>query len=142
MRRKGWYLALSLGILLVTAPVCHLSTMTGNISSLKLGKNKSVSQQADNFAPQDTIYAVTVISGVSGAVQVKGRLVVEDVPGINPGPIRGLEATVNLPGNGPASFEFSAPTKGWPKGKYQLEILLLNENGEQVDKKAASFMVS
>ncbi len=58
------------------------------------------------------------------------------------GPIPGLEDTVELGGSGTAIFTFSPPTSGWPKGKYKLEVLMLDEAGEQKDQKAASFTVS
>jgi len=142
MGTKRWYLILTCSILLVTGAACHVSFTTANISSLKMGKDKSASQQTSNFATTDTIYAVADISNAPSAVKVKGRLVVEDVPGAKPGPIPELETTVNLSGSGQASFYFSPPPAGWPKGKYKMEVFMLNEDGEQKDQKSATFTVS
>jgi hypothetical protein len=49
---------------------------------------------------------------------------------------------VDLPGSGTATFTFTPPPAGWPKGKYKLEVVMLNENGEQKDQKTAEFSVS
>lgn len=142
MPSNKWYLTLGLALLLVTAPACQFSVTTANISSLKLSKDKSASQETSNFGPTDTVYAVATISNAPSAVKVKGRLVVEDVAGQQSGPIPGLETTVDLPGSGTATFTFSAPAAGWPKGKYKLEVFMLNSDGEQKDQKSASFTVS
>jgi hypothetical protein len=133
---------LGLGFLLVTALACSFSASTANISGLKIGKDKDVSQESSSFAAKDTVYAVATISNAPGAVKVKGRLVIEDVAGQQSGPIPGLEKTLDLPGSTTASFTFSPPTAGWPAGKYKLEVLMLNEAGEQKDQKTASFTVS
>lgn len=142
MRTTRWYLTLGLCLLLVAELACNFSISTANISSLKLGKDKSVSQEASSFSTGDTIYAAAVISNSPGKVTVKGRLVVEDVAGQQSGPIPGLETTVDLAGSGTATFTFSPPTAGWPKGKYKMEALMLNENGEQKDQETASFTVN
>lgn len=93
-------------------------------------------------ATRATVYAVAEISNAPGKVKVKGRLAVEDVPGQQSGPIPGLEDTVELGGSGTATFTFSPTAAGWPQGKYKLEVLLLNEEGEQKDQKAAGFTIS
>lgn len=142
MRITRWNLTLGLCLLLVADLACNFSVSTANISSLKLGKDKSVSQEASSFSTGDTIYAAAVISNAPGNVKVKGRMVVEDVAGQQSGPIPGLETTVDLAGSGTATFTFSPPTAGWPKGKYKLEALMLNENGEQKDQETASFTVN
>jgi hypothetical protein len=132
----------SLGLLLVAALACKFSGTTANISSLKLGKDKNVSRETSTFDSNDTVYAVATISNAPGKVQVKGRLVVEDVPGQNTGPVPGLEKTIDLPGSGTATFTFSPPPSGWPSGKYKIEVVMMNEDGEEKDHKAASFTVT
>ena len=66
----------------------------------------------------------------------------EDVAGEKSGPIPGLETVVDLASSGTATFTFSPPPSGWPKGKYKMEALMLNENGEQKDQETASFTVN
>lgn len=142
MRTKRGNLPFGLGFLLVAALACNYSASTANISSLKLGKDKDVSQETSSFGAKDTIYALATISNAPGAVKVKGRLVIEEVAGQQSGPIPGLEKTLELPGSTTATFNFSPPTAGWPAGKYKMEVLMLNEAGEQKDQKAVSFTVS
>jgi hypothetical protein len=142
MHTKRWNLALGLGLLLVVAVACKMSASTANISSLKLGKDKSVSTETSTFEPGDTVYGVAEISNAPGKVKVKGQLVVDSVEGQQSGPIPGLEKTLDLPGSGTATFTFTPPTAGWPKGKYKLDVTMMNEDGEQKDQKSASFTVS
>jgi hypothetical protein len=139
---KRWGLALGLGLLLVAGGACSFSASTANISSLKLGKDKAITQETGSFSPDDTVYAIAEISNVPDKVKVIGRLSAENVEGIQSGPIPGAEVPVDLPGSGTASFNFKGPGGSWPKGKYKLEVLMLNEGGEQKDQKSASFTVS
>jgi hypothetical protein len=142
MRTKRSNLMLSLGVLLVAALACKFGVSTANISGLKIGKDKSVSKETSSFGTSDTIYAVAEISNAPDKLKVKGRLAVDDVEGQEKGPIPGLEDIVELPGSGTAIFTFSPPAAGWPKGKYKLEVLMLDQDGKQKDQKTASFTVS
>src|SRR5437667_9315265 len=142
MRTTRWNLTLGLGLLLIANMACNFSVSTANMSSLKLGRDEKITQETSSFSPADTVYAVATISNAPGKVKVRGRLAFEDVPGEQPGPIPGLEATVDLPGSGTATFTFSPPSDGRAKGKYKVEAAMLNENGEQKDQKAASFTVN
>lgn len=119
---------------------CNFST--ANLSSLKVGKDRTVSQETSSFAPNDPFYAVATVSNAPGKVQVKGRLVIEDVPGQNSGPVPNLEKTIDLEGSGTATFSFTPPPSGWPAGKYKIEVFMINDKGEQKDQKSASFTVS
>ena len=142
MQRTKRNLSLGLGLLLVSAAACSFSVSTANLSSLKLSKDKSASQETSSFNAGDTIYAVAVVSNAPGKVKVKGRLAFEDVPGEQSGPVPGLETTLDLAGSGTATFNFTPAADGWPKGKYKVEVMMLDENGEQKDQKSASFTVS
>jgi hypothetical protein len=142
MRKTGWNCLLGLWLLLAFALACNFSATTANISSLKLGKDKDVGREIHAFETRDTIYGVAEVSNVPDKVKVKGRLIVDEVEGQQAGPVPGLEDTVDLSGDGTATFSFSPPTAGWPKGRYKMEILLLTESGEQKDQEIASFTVS
>lgn len=142
MRRARWNLTIGVGLALIASAACSFSLSTANMSSLKLGKDKTITHETSSFAPTDTVYGVAEISNAPGNVKVKGQLAIEDVPGQQTGPIPSLATTVDLPGSGTATFTFSPPPDGWPKGKYKLEAVMLNENGEQKDQKTASFIVN
>ncbi|HEX8557411.1 MAG TPA: hypothetical protein VF668_04890 [Pyrinomonadaceae bacterium] len=142
MRRKRIDLVLALCLFVFVGLACNFSASTANISALKLGKDKDVSAATSNFAGADTVYAVAAVSNSPGAVKVRGRLVIDQVEGEQSGPIPGLEKTLDLPGDGTATFTFSPPADGWPKGKYKFEVFMLNDAGEQKDQKSADFTVS
>jgi hypothetical protein len=142
MRTARGGLLVSLGLFVFAALACNFSASTANISDLKLGKDQTASQATTTFAAADTVYAVATISNAPGAVKVKGRLTIEDVEGEQAGPIPGLEKTLDLPGSGTATYTFTPPADGFPKGKYKVEVFMLNEAGEQKDQKSASFTVN
>jgi hypothetical protein len=137
-----WSLLPALGLLVLVNGACNFSVSTAHLNSLKVGKDKAMTQESAAFAPADTIYAAAEVGNAPGKTKVKGRLLVEDVAGQQAGPIPGLETTVDLESSGTANFNFSPPTAGWPAGKYKLEVLMLNEDGVQKDQKSASFTVS
>ena len=141
MRTKQFYLTFGVIILLMIGSACSVSFSTANISSLKMGKEKPVTNEVKNFGPRDTIYATAVISNNPGTVKVKGHLSIEDVPGQQPGPIPGLEVTVEMPNSGDANFTFT-PNNPWPAGKYKFDAVMLDESGAQKDQKSVSFTVS
>ena len=142
MRTNRVNIALCAGLLLLAGLACNFSASTANISDLKLGKDKDVSQATTTFATTDTVYAVATVSNAPGKVQVKGRLSIEDVEGEQAGPIPGLEKTLDLDGSGTATYTFSPPPSGWPKGKYKVEVFMLDDQGQQKDQKSTSFSVS
>jgi hypothetical protein len=129
-------------MLALAAFALSCSFSTAHLSSLKVGKDRAISQEASTFEPNDTVYSIATVSNAPGKVKVKGRLVIEDVPGQQTGPIPGLEKTLDLEGSGTATFTFTPPPDGWPKGKYKIEAVMMNEKGEQKDQKSASFSVS
>lgn len=135
-------LALVVAVLLVVLEGCQFSVSTANLSGLKIGKDKSVSQETSTFGATDSVYGVATVDNAPGKVKVKGRLIADDVPGEQNGPIPGAESTVDLPGSGTATFTFTPPSNGWPKGKYKVEAIMLDENGQQKDQKTASFSVT
>ena len=140
MRANKLNFAIATGLLTIAVLACSVST--ANISSLKIGKDKNVSQESSSFAATDPIYATATISNNPGKVKVKGRLSFEDVEGQQAGPVPGLEKTLELDGSGMATYSFTPPPNGWPKGKYKLEVIMMNEAGEQKDQKSSSIDVS
>ena len=127
-------------ILLALLFACNFST--AHLSSLKVGKDRAVTQETNSFARSDPFYAIATVSNAPAKVQVRGRLVVEDVPGEKTGPVPGLEKTLDLESSGSATFSFTPPPNGWPAGKYKIEVIMLNDKGEQKDQKSASVSVS
>jgi hypothetical protein len=127
--------------MLLAVAVLACSASTANISSLKIGKDKSVSQETASFGANDSVYALATISNNPGKVKVKGLMAFEDVAGQQTGPVPGLEKTLELDGSGTATYTFTPPPDGWPKGKYKLEVVMLNEAGEQKDQKSTTLNI-
>jgi len=142
MQSRQWSLSVGLCLLLASAVACSFSVSTANISSLKLGTDKTVTKETTTFSATDMIYGVAEVSNAPSKVKVKGTFIIDNVEGEKSGPVPGLETTVDLPGSGTATFTFTPPPTGWPKGKYKLDVVMLNENGEQKDQKTAEFSVS
>ncbi len=136
MRTPRSTLVVSLGLLVALALACKFSASTANISGLKIGKDKSVTTETSTFGPNDTVYAVATIGNSISKVKVKGRLVPEDAPD------KGNETTIELPSSGTATFTFTPPASGFPPGKYKIEVIMMDENGDQKDTKSGSFSVS
>lgn len=140
--KSNHHLASATALVFFIALLFACSFSTAHLSSLKVGKDRAVSQETNSFAPNDPVYAVAAVSNAPGKIKVKGRLVVEDVPGEKAGPVPNLERTLDLDGTGTATFSFTPPPNGWPAGKYKIEVIMLDDKGEQKDQKSASFTVS
>jgi len=108
MRMTKWSLTLIMALVLGPGLGSSFGFTAADIVSLRLGKDKGVPRESDSFGPRDTIYASARISKVTDPVDVKAQLFVEDIPGQEPGPIKGLAATVHMAGDGTADFNFSA----------------------------------
>jgi len=140
MSKSSFNFAIAIGLLLVVVLACSAST--ANLSSLKISKDKAASSETSSFGANDTVYAVGTVSNAPGKVKVKGQLAFEDVEGQKQGPIPGLEKTLELEGSGTATYTFTPPPDGWPKGKYKIEVILMDDSGAQKDTKSATFSVS
>jgi len=128
---------LALGMLLIMG-AC--SSGPPALSELKMGKTKDVAQPVSAFDARDPLYAVAKIDNPPKDGKVLARLLIVDVEGQQPGPVPGLESTLSLAGGmNNADFHFSPPNAGWPNGKYQIEVVLMDASGAEKDKKAADF---
>jgi len=139
MAKTKFNFAAATGLMFVVGLACNLSTVS--LSSLKIGKDKAVSSESSTFEPNETVYAIGTVSHAPGKVKVKALLAIEDVEGQKPGPIPGLEKTLDLEGNGTATYTFTPPPGGWPKGKYKIEVTLMDDSGAQKDQKSVTFTV-
>jgi hypothetical protein len=125
-------------LLLLAAVACKSHRPA--LENVKMAKDKNAAQPASTFDARDTLYAVAEIDNPPEKGKVLGRLVIVDVPGQQPGPIPSLETTLDLTGGtNQVNFNFIPPTAGWPNGKYQLQVVLLDGTGRQQDQKSADF---
>ena len=127
-------------VIAVAAVACSFSVSTANISSLKTGKDKAMSQPSTVFKGGDPFFAQAVISNSGSKVTVKFYMVVEDAPGFKKGElVPGSEVKVDLPSSGTANFNGKFPAE-WT-GKYSLFAEMLNETGEKKDSKSVILTV-
>ena len=143
MRHVKFNSVLALGCLLAVALACKFSASTANLSSLKIGKDKSVSAETSSFGPTDTVYANAEVANSMSKTKLKARLLFDKVEGQKAGDlVPGAEVSVDLPSSGTGSFNFTPPPGGWPNGSYKVEVTMFNENNEQKDQKTGTFSVS
>jgi hypothetical protein len=126
---------------LTTLLLVAACTWGPSVGEVKLGKDRDVSQPARTFNASDTLYAVAAIKSAQEDTRVRAQIVVVNVAGMKPGPIRGLDMTMDLlPGMKQAWFNFAAPPPmGWPDGKYRLEVVLLDGRGRENSRENAEF---
>jgi hypothetical protein len=143
MHTKRWNLALGLGLVLAAALACNFNFSTANISSLKVGKDEKVTSETSSFSPKDTVYIVAALSNTSDKWKMRCRLYFDDVQGQKSGElVPDSEQTLQLPGQGTASYKYSWGGAGWPSGKYKIEVAMISEQGEEKDKKTANFTIT
>ena len=143
MRTNKWVFALAVGMLLAVLLACNFSASTASIRSLKVSKDEAGMNEATNFKPGETVYAVADIAYNVGKVQTKFRVLYDDVAGQKAGTfVEGAEKTLDVEGSRPAIFWIKLPASGFHDGRYKFEVTMLNEKGEQKDQKTATFDVS
>lgn len=138
MKVRNWSRVLGFTLLLVSTGACQSGPPA--ITDVKTGKDKEVTQAASTFDAREAIFAKAALNNAPKGGKVVARLAVVDVPGQQPGVIPGLETTLDMDGvMNVANLSFTAPDAGWPNGKYQLQVLLLDAAGAQKDQKNADF---
>lgn len=141
MHKSRWNLALGMAMISLVVLACNWST--ANISSLKISKDEDGKTEASNFGPGDKVYAVATISNNPGKQSVIFRLVYDDVKGMKSGDlVQNMEKTLEVDGSKPAVFWVTLPSEGFSNGRYKVEVVMKNENGEQKDQKSGTFNVS
>jgi outer membrane usher protein FimD/PapC len=78
------------------------------------------------FTPDtEKIYALLKTTGAKNGDKLRAVLIAEDVGDVAPANTKVLETKLDLEGDtDDGDFNFSKPTKGWPIGKYRVDIYL------------------
>ena len=140
MKSNKWNSVLALGLFIGALLAC--SATTANISSLTVSTDEEGKNVATSFKPGDKVYAVAQISNNPGKVQTKFRVLYDNVEGQDSGTlVQGAEKTLEVDGSRPAIFSITLPGRGFPNGRYKVEVSMLTENGEQKDQKTSTFEV-
>ena len=126
--KRNLALALCLG-LAVGATACAKKTaenpaattevsVTGVDLGRSIGGDKRVTERADQFGPNDVIYASVLTSGTSPSAILKARWTYEDGQLVDE-----AEQAIAPAGVTASEFHVSKPD-GWPVGKYRVEVYL------------------
>jgi hypothetical protein len=98
------------------------------VADVKLGRSvgadKRVTGETEEFRPNDVIYAVVETQGSGTGAELQARWTYEDGQVVDES-----SRNISAAGGDFTEFHISKPS-GWPKGKYQVEILL---NGQSVE---------
>jgi len=79
-------------------------------------------------ADTPSLFAMFKTKGIKDGDKVRGVLIAEDVGDVAPANTKILEKTLALNGDtDDGDFNFSKPTKGWPVGKYRVEVYVNDE---------------
>src|SRR5882762_2902925 len=86
-------------------------------------------EEETSFAPDTPkLFAMFKTKGIKDGDKVRGVLIAEDVGDVAPANTKVLEKTLALDGDtDDGDFNFSKPTKGWPVGKYRVEVYVNHE---------------
>jgi hypothetical protein len=98
-----------------------------SVTDVKLGKgidaNMQLTEETDDFAPTDMIYAVVATQGSASSATLTARWTFEDGQVVD-------ETTQTIAPTGPANTEFHiSQAQGLPPGNYRVAIML---NGAEV----------
>ena len=126
MRSKTKAAAVCLGILLGAWPV--IAAGQARITKAQLGAgvtpNFDIISPATEFNPDTAkIYCAWKAEGLKSGTQLRGVWIAEDVGKAAPPNFKIDEASFTSPGiSAQGNFALSKPNKGFPVGKYRLEI--------------------
>ncbi len=134
-------LLFAVGVLVLISMACNFNYSTANLSEIKFGKDKTASNPTTNFNPEDEIFAVTSVNNASGKNKVKFRLLFDDVEDTKPDDLAyKLERELEVEESRDIWFTFSVPG-GFVPGRYKMEAILTGEDGKELDRKAATFII-
>jgi hypothetical protein len=138
MKTNKWSFAIAVGMFIAVVLACSAST--ANISSLKIATDEDGKNEVKSFKPGEKLYVVARIANNPGKVQLKFRILYDDVKGETSGnAVPGLEKTLDVDGSKSVFFWVTLPPGGDINGHYKAEVTMLNEKGEQKDQKTGTF---
>ena len=98
---------------------------TGTVTKAELRAEPAGQGPSSSFGPDTPkIICEWTVEDVTAGTEISGVWVAVDSGGVAPPNYRIDEAKLTLSGPMSGTFSITKPTKGWPKGRYQLEIYL------------------
>jgi hypothetical protein len=110
--------------LLFSALICAAVARAGDVKIKAVMSTGPEGEPTTTFATDTpNIFAFFKTKGAKDGDKVRGVLIAEDVGDVAPANTKVFETSVTLDGDtDDGDFNFSMPTKGWPAGKYRVEI--------------------
>jgi hypothetical protein len=110
--------------LLFSALICAAVARAGDVKIKAVMSTGPEGEPTTTFATDTSnIFAFFKTKGGKDGDKVRGVLIAEDVGDVAPANTKVFETSVTLDGDtDDGAFNFSMPTKGWPAGKYRVEI--------------------
>ena len=113
-------------LFLILSVTCIAVARAGDVS-VKVTMAEELEGDATSTFTPDTfkIYALFKTTGAKNGDKMRGALIAEDVGNVAPPNTKVLETKIDMEGDTEdGEFNFTKPTKGWPTGKYRVEIYL------------------
>ncbi|MGZ5503756.1 MAG: hypothetical protein ACXWGY_03765 [Chthoniobacterales bacterium] len=114
--------------LLIVSLICASQVYAGPKVEAKMAKDKD-SKPTDTFAADvPKVYAFFKSTGTKKGDTLRGVFIADDVGDVAPANTKIDEATLTADKDDfYGSFSLSKPTKGWPVGKYHVDIYVGND---------------
>ena len=111
-------------VLLIAMIVCAEAVRAGDVKVEAVMTASPGGEETTSFAPDTSkVFALFKTEGAQQGDKIRGVWIAEDVGGAAPANSKIDEKTVTMDGDtDDGDFSLSKPTKGWPAGKYRLEM--------------------
>jgi hypothetical protein len=116
-------------VALIASVICISVARAGDISVKVTMTTGPQDDPTTTFAANTPkLYAMFKTKGAKNGDKIRGVLIAEDVGDVAPANTKILEKMLDLEGDtDDGDFNFTKPTKGWPVGKYRVEIYVNDE---------------
>jgi hypothetical protein len=113
-------------VLLIAMIVCAEAVRAGDVKVEAVMTASPGGEETTSFAPDTSkVFALFKTKGAQQGDKIRGVWIAEDVGGAAPANSKIDEKALTMDGDtDDGDFSLSKPTKGWPAGKYRLEIYL------------------
>jgi hypothetical protein len=121
-------------LLIILSIICASIAFAGDVKVRVVMKTGPEDEPTTSFT-SDTpkLFAMFKTTGIKNGDKMRGVLIAEDVGDVAPANTKVLEKTLTLEEDtDDGDFAFSKPTKGWPVGKYRVEIYVNDDLAKTV----------
>jgi len=111
-------------LLLILSVIGIAIVRAGDVSVKVTMATEIEGEATSSFTPStEKIYALFKTKGAKSGDKIRAVLIAEDVGDAAPANTKVLDKTIDMEGDTEdGDFNFSKPTKGWPAGKYRVDV--------------------